>query len=150
MLQNPIDDMSIFVQIMARCRQAPNHYLKQCWPWSKLPYGVSRPECVSTTDSRYWHTFVFTNASSQIHEKPSVALMVLAPKYSIYPCNCSNTRPIILDKIIIAVYLPALDEKLMVYMFLDVVHKVSSCTAEVHSFTVLCKFGVVITYFNWT
>ena len=31
---------------MAWCRQAPNHYLSQCWPTSLSPYGVTRPEWV--------------------------------------------------------------------------------------------------------
>ena len=37
------DDKSIWVQVMAWCRQAPSHYLNQCWPRSLPPYGVTRP-----------------------------------------------------------------------------------------------------------
>ena len=33
---------------MAWCRQAPSHYLSQCWPRSMLPYGVSRPQWVNS------------------------------------------------------------------------------------------------------
>ena len=39
-------DKSTLVHVMARCREAPRHYLSQCWPWSMWPYGVSRPQCV--------------------------------------------------------------------------------------------------------
>ena len=39
-----IDDQSTLVQVMAWCRQAPSHYLIQCWPRSLSPYGVIRPE----------------------------------------------------------------------------------------------------------
>ena len=41
------DDQSTLVQVMAWCRQAPSHYLGQCWPRSLLSYGVSRPQWVN-------------------------------------------------------------------------------------------------------
>ena len=31
---------------MAWCRQATSHYLSQCWPRSRSPYGVTRPQWV--------------------------------------------------------------------------------------------------------
>ena len=40
------DDESTLVQVMVWCRQAPSHYLRQCWPRSLSPYGVTRPEWV--------------------------------------------------------------------------------------------------------
>ena len=41
------DDKSTLVQVMAWCRQAPSHYLNQCWPISMSPYGVTRHnECI--------------------------------------------------------------------------------------------------------
>ena len=43
------DDKSTLVQVMAWCRQAPSHYLSQCWPSSMSPYGVTRPQCVNRT-----------------------------------------------------------------------------------------------------
>ena len=48
MSQDPIDDMSTLVQVMAWCRQATNHYLSQCWPRSMSPYGITRSEWVNT------------------------------------------------------------------------------------------------------
>ena len=39
-------DQSTLVQIMAWCRQATSHYLRQCWPKSMLSYGVPRPQWV--------------------------------------------------------------------------------------------------------
>ena len=41
------DDESTLVQVMAWCRQASSHYLNQCWPRPKPPYGVSRPQWVN-------------------------------------------------------------------------------------------------------
>ena len=40
------DEQSTLVQVMAWCRQAPSHYLNQCWRRSLLPYGVTRPQWV--------------------------------------------------------------------------------------------------------
>ena len=42
MSQDPTDDKSTLVQVMAWCRQATSHYLSQCW---LSPYGVARPQC---------------------------------------------------------------------------------------------------------
>ena len=41
-------DQSTLVQVMAWCRQATSHYLSQCWPRYRLPYGVPRPQWVKT------------------------------------------------------------------------------------------------------
>ena len=40
------EDKSTLVQVMAWCRQAPNHYLSQCWPRSMSSNGVTRPQWV--------------------------------------------------------------------------------------------------------
>ena len=47
MPQNPSDDKSTLVQVMAWCRQAASHYLSQCCPKSLSPYGVTRPQWVN-------------------------------------------------------------------------------------------------------
>ena len=44
------DDQSTSVQVMAWCRQATSHYLRQCWPRSMSPYGVTRLQCVKRND----------------------------------------------------------------------------------------------------
>ena len=46
MPQNPSDDKSTLVQVMAWCHQAASHYLSQCCPRSLSPYGVTRPQWV--------------------------------------------------------------------------------------------------------
>ena len=46
MPQDPTDDKSRLVQLMAWCRQATNHYLSQCWLSSLSPYGIARPQWV--------------------------------------------------------------------------------------------------------
>ena len=48
MPQNPSDDKSTLVQVMAWCRQAASHYLSQCCPRSLSPYGVTRPQWVNS------------------------------------------------------------------------------------------------------
>ena len=40
------DGKLTLVQVMAWCRQATSHYLRQCWPWSLSPYGVIRLQWV--------------------------------------------------------------------------------------------------------
>ena len=52
MPQNPSDDKSTLVQVMAWCRQAASHYLSQCCPKSLSPYGVTRPQWVNTMAHR--------------------------------------------------------------------------------------------------
>ena len=47
MLLDLTDDKSTLVQVMAWCRQAPSHYLSQCWPRSMSPNGVTRPQWVN-------------------------------------------------------------------------------------------------------
>ena len=48
MPQNPSDDKSTLVQVMAWCRQAASHYLSHCCPRSLSPYGVTRPQWVKS------------------------------------------------------------------------------------------------------
>ena len=59
MPQNPSDDKSTLVQVMAWCRQAASHYLSQCCPRSLSPYGVTRPQWVKTLFS--YIRIYFTN-----------------------------------------------------------------------------------------
>ena len=42
--QNPIDDKSKLVQVMAWHLAAPSHYLNQCWRSSMTPYGITSPQ----------------------------------------------------------------------------------------------------------
>ena len=42
--QNIFNDKSTLVQVMAWCRQAPSHYLSQCWPRSMSPYSTTQPQ----------------------------------------------------------------------------------------------------------
>ena len=48
MPQDRTDDKSTLVQVMAWCRQAPSHYLSQCWLSPLSPYGVARPQWVNS------------------------------------------------------------------------------------------------------
>ena len=45
------DDKSTLVHVMAWGRQAPSHYLSQCWPRSMSPNGVTRPQWVNSLRS---------------------------------------------------------------------------------------------------
>ena len=53
------DDQSTLVQVMAWCRQAPSHYLSQCWPSrarSPTPYVVTRPQWIKLLgNSNQWY-----------------------------------------------------------------------------------------------
>ena len=63
MPQNPSDDKSTLVQVMAWCRQAASHYLSQCCPRSLSPYGGTRPQWVKAL---YWtqcHLWLYRVAS---------------------------------------------------------------------------------------
>ena len=48
MPQHLTDNLSTLVQVMAWCRQATSHYLRQCWPTGRSlsPYDVTRPKWV--------------------------------------------------------------------------------------------------------
>ena len=50
------EDESTLVQVMAWCHQATSHYLRQCWPRSLSPYGVTRPQWVDIgyTSVQHW------------------------------------------------------------------------------------------------
>ena len=54
MPQDLTDDKSTLIQVMAWCRQATSHYLKQCWPRSPTPCGVIKPQCVKTSTRAIW------------------------------------------------------------------------------------------------
>ena len=60
------DDKSTLVQVMAWCRQAPSHYLSQCWPRSISPNGVTRPQWINLThmncNSQVWTGWYFLSA----------------------------------------------------------------------------------------
>ena len=51
--QDLTDDKSSLVQLMAWYRQATSHYLNQSWPSSLSPYGVTRPQWVYETITRF-------------------------------------------------------------------------------------------------
>ena len=53
MPQNPVDDKSVLVQVMAWCLQATSHYLSQGWPRSKSSYGITKPQWVNHFSS-FW------------------------------------------------------------------------------------------------
>ena len=54
MPRNLTDDKSILIQVKARCRQATNHYLIQCWPRSMSPYGFTSPQWISINVIHLW------------------------------------------------------------------------------------------------
>ena len=45
--QDPINDKSTVVQVMAWCRWATSHFLKQCWFISMLSYVINRPQWIN-------------------------------------------------------------------------------------------------------
>ena len=53
MPQNPFDDKSTLVKVMAWCCQATSHYLNQLWPRFMSPYGITRPQWVNKSVSHF-------------------------------------------------------------------------------------------------
>ena len=66
MPQNPSDDKSTLVQVMAWCRQAASHYLSQCCPRSLSPYGVTRPQWVNASGQHLFRYIVSTDIQKKI------------------------------------------------------------------------------------
>ena len=44
--ENTFEGKSTMGQVMAWCSHASSHYLRQCWPRSMSPYGVTRPKWI--------------------------------------------------------------------------------------------------------
>ena len=42
---------SKFIQVIAWCCQATNHYLNRCWPRLMILYGLTGPQCINHTPS---------------------------------------------------------------------------------------------------
>ena len=60
MMPNLTNEKSTLVnKVMAWCHQATIHYLNQCWPRSKFPYGITRPHWVKSVTCG-WHGYYFT------------------------------------------------------------------------------------------
>ena len=63
------DEKSTLVQVMAWCRQAPSHYLSQCWPRSMSPYDVTRPQWVNVLTKQLLHGSGLLCLPAHIHVK---------------------------------------------------------------------------------
>ena len=55
MLQEPSEDKSTLVQVMAWCHQAPSHYLTQCWTSSMTSYAITRGQWVKILRFYFWN-----------------------------------------------------------------------------------------------
>ena len=86
MPQNPSDDKSTLVQVMAWCRQAASHYLSQCCPRSLSPYGVTRPQWVKMI--LQWNT---TMAMGEIKHRSIIELAKHA-SYLVHSCAGCTTH----------------------------------------------------------
>ena len=69
-----LTDKSTLVQVMAWCCQATSHYLSQCWPRSRMPYGVTRTQWV---DVKFWVpiSWSYNNLTSEIRHNSSCKMM---------------------------------------------------------------------------
>ena len=81
-------DQSTLVQVMAWCRQAPSHYLSQCWPRSLLPYGVTRPQWVKATTP-----LNYLPISNDDNFCPSISSSYLLSRF--FSCNWKKTLRIV-------------------------------------------------------
>ena len=72
--------VSILVQAIAWCHQAPSNYLSQCQPSSKMPYAVTRPQCFTngngliTIHKKLQFSLVFTTVLASFHPVKGVTL----------------------------------------------------------------------------
>ena len=62
------DDDSALVLVMTWCRQAPSHYMIQCWPRSAMPYGFTRSQCVKNIIT-VWHPTFTSLTGTQLSNK---------------------------------------------------------------------------------
>ena len=67
---DPTDDESKLVQVMAWCHQTTSHFLKQCWPRSMSPYGITRLQW----DKADLHSnfFIVECVTSQSHNRTTL------------------------------------------------------------------------------
>ena len=92
---DPTEDKSTLVQVMVWCRQATSHYLSQCWPRSMSPYGVARPQWVSTlitSTLRYGPNQ--TDATSRALHQETVRLRLSLAWVNTAPITSSETLSI--------------------------------------------------------
>ena len=93
MPQNPFNEKSTLVQVMAWCRQATSHYLIQCWPRFMSPYSVTRPQWVN--DYIKWYpkgTIPYTCGAACPQETVLYTCRRGYPRV-IIPHRCSQRRP---------------------------------------------------------
>ena len=81
MSQTLTDDKSTLVQLMARCRQATNDNLSQCWPRSMSPYDVNCAQWVNNTEARGYITY-------RKSHKGKLWTKMLQQKQKLIPLNC--------------------------------------------------------------
>ena len=89
MPQNPSDDKSTLVQVMAWCRQAASHYLSQCCPRSLSPYGVTRPQWVKPFPELR-RTYCQLNPLGQTSVKFESKYKIFLSRTSISKCHLQN------------------------------------------------------------
>ena len=83
------DDKSTLVQVMAWCRQAPSHYLSQCWPRSLSSYGITRPQWVKRATMLVKKSVFFTMSKDNTYRP---FLMVPHQQAEIFPVSCPVER----------------------------------------------------------
>ena len=90
---------STLVQVMAWCRQATSHYLRQCWPRSVLPYGVTRPQWVTNNTVQYsiLHSFCKSRTVIRLWTQNTPHFSPSHVRYGVYiisvleEINCFNS-----------------------------------------------------------
>ena len=70
------DEKSKLVQVMAWCHQTTSHYLGQCWSRSMLPYSLTKPQWVKS--SQPWTRSISVSRNG---------LSPVAPSYNLNQCR---------------------------------------------------------------
>ena len=91
MSEDLIDSKSTLVQVMALVCVATSHYLKQCWPWSLMPYDVINTEMERSSGWQPWYSLQMLktsfNISSEYQGCHPEDLSISVRPQSLYPCT---------------------------------------------------------------
>ena len=92
-----VKEKSALVLVMAWCRQAPSHYLSQCWPRFMTPYGVTSHQvtmswvlsciCMGPELGHHWVNPHFGWSSCQAKWHSYITNFFISATYGIYVCQ---------------------------------------------------------------
>ena len=103
---------------MAWCRQAPSHYLSQCWPRSLSPYGVTRPQRVDIQYERGYCKNCLQSSAWRMNQSPCCKFFLFWSFVESYCLILSQKIVFILDKKLVSCLLNQLLASISVLTFI--------------------------------